>query len=245
MVVSQVSLQPSPKESVSGLEISVEGKPVNSPFSSVIEIKNDGSKPITTNDFEAPLEVHVDSSINIIRAQILKKSPEDIDPDITYDNHVIKLKSTLWNPNDTISISMITSGAQPIFNTKARIVGISSVAVKDATKSTLNPVKIGILIFASFAYALIVAVTAIGLEFPLIKKSRILISFRRRTVIVILILSSFASSIFCSAFLDAIGVEKTVWYLSLLFSIIFILAIPFARKLDYQQESDAKNTHEL
>ena len=50
--------------------------------------------PITTNDFEAPLEVHVGSTINIIRAQISKKSPEDIDPDITYDNHVIKLKPT-------------------------------------------------------------------------------------------------------------------------------------------------------
>ncbi len=244
MVVSQVSLQPSPKESVSGLEISVEGKPVNSPFSSVIEIKNDGSKPITTNDFEAPLEVHVGSAINIIRAQISKKSPEDIEPDITYDNHVIKLKSTLWNPNDTISISMITSGAQPIFNTKARIVGISSVAVKDSTKPTSNLLTIAILLLAAFALALPTMVCALSLEFYSTQSSKI-IPLKRETVIVIGFVNFLFFNLFVKFLNDALGLDKVVWYNILSVLLISGIVIPFSWRLVYPKGADAKTTPTL
>jgi hypothetical protein len=236
-VLSQVSLQPSSTELVSGLEISVDGTPVNQPFSSVIELKNNGRKPITTNDFEAPLEIHVDSTINIIRAQLLKKLPEDIDIEITHDIHVIKLNPTLWNPNDTILVSMITSGAQPLFTTKARIVGISSVPINDTTKTTNYSFKIGILLFAALAFAVPTMVIAISLKFFSISMTPKVIIFRKRTVIVIGIINFLAFETFILWLNDALGTGDIFFYKALSFFIIAIVVSPLAWKLEHPQVS--------
>lgn len=137
-ILSQVVLQPDQSTSVQGLQMLINGIPIVEPFHSVIELSNDGMKPIIASDFEVPLEIRLKSETQIVGARVMGKSPNDIDAEISWDKDVIRLKPMLLNSSDKFTISILTSGGQPQFVTKARIVGIPAVAIIDTTKETVN-----------------------------------------------------------------------------------------------------------
>ena len=114
-IVSQVSLQPDNANSIQGLQLSVDGVPLKSPYLSVIVLSNDGEKPIPSNDFETPLEVHIGEAASIARTQVTATNPKDIEAIITWEPQSLKIKPLLLNPKDTITISVLTSGNKPKF----------------------------------------------------------------------------------------------------------------------------------
>ena len=68
-VASQVSLQPVPASSTPGLQITIDGAPLVSPYLSVLELRNDGAKAIPSSDFEAPIELRLQAGSSVARAQ--------------------------------------------------------------------------------------------------------------------------------------------------------------------------------
>lgn len=139
-LATRISIQPKELGTISGVEISAGGIQLTKPHLVVFEIRNNGSKPIPTADFESAVKIKVTSDTKLVRADITDKSPKDIDATLVSDSESMSLKPTLLNPGDAVTVTAITSGDGPIFQSMARIVGISSVTLEDGTtKKPDNP----------------------------------------------------------------------------------------------------------
>jgi len=179
-VVSQTALQPQEMRAMTdlNLKITVDGVELKSPYLSVLELMNDGTKSIAAGDFESPLELRVEQNLlrglfsftvpdkgrfkfgeppAVVRAAVSGKSPPDLEPVLVSDAKVIKLKPLLLNPKDTITLSIITSGGLPDFKPRARIAGVSAIPVEDATRPTPPRFNPAVWIESAFALLLLVA----------------------------------------------------------------------------------------
>lgn len=126
-VVSQTALQPEDVSAVSGLTIAVDGKKLENPYLTVLEIRNDGTRPISASDFEGPMEIKMLEKIAIARAQVTLTIPKDLQPTIESSKDVLKLAPLLLNPNDSMIVSIVTSGGVPKFTARGRIEGVTEV----------------------------------------------------------------------------------------------------------------------
>jgi len=106
---------------------------VDSPYLSIVELVNDGSKPIPSASFEGPIEISTDSNARILRARVSSSNPPDITAPITLEQTTAKIGPLLLNPGDTIRMVILTSGSEPRFLAKSRIAGISSINVEYTT----------------------------------------------------------------------------------------------------------------
>lgn len=126
-IVSSVPLQSPSANSIPDLQISIEGEPVDNPVISTLEIANDGAKPIPTSDFESDIELQISEVSKIIRAKVAEVEPEDLKATVSVDGQSVRLKPLLLNPNDKVTLSVLTSGAIPEFSPRARIAGVPSI----------------------------------------------------------------------------------------------------------------------
>jgi hypothetical protein len=141
VIVSQTSLKPDISSNVDGIKIFVDNIPIDRPYLTVLKLSNNGSKPILTTDFEEPLEIQVDGDTTIVRSQITKSEPKDIQPKTTLDAKVIKIMPLLLNPNDNITFAVVTAGGSPKFTVRSRVAGIAAVAIEDNITKTVSPTK--------------------------------------------------------------------------------------------------------
>lgn len=152
-LVSQVAIQPKETGAISGIQVTVDGIQVESPYLSVLELVNNGRKPIPKSDFETPLELRSGSDVTVVRAQVTATSPKDIEAHLEAAQDVVTLSPLLLNPDDTITISVLTAGKPPTFTPRARIADISTLSLSDGTKNSSNLFEIiilSILILALF-----------------------------------------------------------------------------------------------
>jgi hypothetical protein len=137
-LLSQAAIQPKETGAISGIQVTVDGIQVESPYLSVLELRNNGSKPIPKSDFEAPLELRVGSGVMVVRAQVTSTNPKDIEANLETNQNVVKLSPLLINPDDTITISVLTAGKSPAFSPRARIADITILSLRDDTKKSSN-----------------------------------------------------------------------------------------------------------
>lgn len=216
-LISQVPLRPSEKDAVPGLQIAIDGVPLADPYFSVVKVINSGDKPIPTADFESPLEIRPPTETAIAGARITAKAPEDIEAEIAWDKQSVRLKPTLLNPRDTVTVSIITSGGRPSFSTKARIVGVASVQIVDATAPASNPWKRWLLLLAAIAFA-VPAMAAIR-RIDTFARQKQTVVLRKRTVYAIVAVMGMAATFSCMAFLNTYSIDSfwPVWLSSMLF----------------------------
>lgn len=136
-VLSKVSLQPKEDASLPGVEISMEGMPLQNPHVVSFQISNDGSRPIPSSDFESPLMIAIDSKSSFVRSRVTSSFPKDLNAEIVTKSDSIALKPLLLNPKDNLAISVLTTGETPVFSIRSRIIGVSSVQLLD--QSTEKP----------------------------------------------------------------------------------------------------------
>lgn len=144
-LVSQVAIQPKETGAISGIQVTVDGIQVESPYLSVLELTNNGGKPIPKSDFEAPLELRAGTGVRVVRAQVTATSPKDIEAHLEAAQDVVTLSPLLLNPDDTITISVLTAVKPPIFTPRARIADISTLSLSDGTKNSSNLFEIILL----------------------------------------------------------------------------------------------------
>ena len=133
-LASQVSLTAQSAGEIKGLEVLMDGVKIQTPTLSVVTLVNDGKKPLPTADFEAPLELRVLEGSSIVRAEVTSTQPKDVEAKITWEKSVVRFVPVLLNPDETITISVLTEGARPAFSPRARVNGVSSVEFIDSTK---------------------------------------------------------------------------------------------------------------
>lgn len=162
-LASSVSLQPEQTSAIEDLQIVIGGKKVKSPYLSTLELTNDGSKAITSSDFEGPIEIIVDQDVKIVRARLSSTEPKDLQGELRLVENSARLSPLLLNPKDKLTFAIITSGKPPKFDTHERIKGISKITYEDATirtpswrDYTLYPLAslFGLMLYCTFAIAL-------------------------------------------------------------------------------------------
>lgn len=136
-VISRTALQPYTSSAISGLRVSIDGHEIDDPYLTVVDILNDGARPIAATDFESPMEIRVAEGVKIVRHYLTAKHPKDIEPTISEASGALRIEPLLMNPNDSLTVALVTSGGMPVFSARARISGIPSVVLED--RSTTPP----------------------------------------------------------------------------------------------------------
>lgn len=152
-LASSVALQPAETTSISDIQISIDGVNIKSPYLSTLELLNDGSKPVPASDFETPIELSVGQDTQIVRARVTSVEPNNLKAELDTNKQSVKLRPMLLNPNDTLTIAVITSGSPPSFSAQARIAGISKIKFEDTTtkkESWKKAVKYSVITFVAF-----------------------------------------------------------------------------------------------
>lgn len=227
-LATKISIQPEAQGSISGIEISVDGTRLVNPHLVVFEIKNNGSKPISAADFESAVQIIPGPETMLVRANITEKIPKDIDTKLVADSQVISLKPTLLNPGDAVSVTAITSGDTPTFQSKARIIGVSNVVLEDGTTKKPNRIKLAFLLLGSlFSY------TGVWLVSDLFKANGVFL--RRRAAVFMGFVAMFPAVIELQMFLDEVEIQG-FWYFILYYVILMVPASVIASVLNRNQK---------
>ncbi|MDH2080306.1 hypothetical protein [Pseudomonas atacamensis] len=151
-LLSSSPLQPA--LNIQNLQISLNGQNVESPYVSTIELVNTGSKPITSADFDGALQVLVANNAKLVSAEITSSTPKNIPAQLTTSENKTAISPFLSNPKDSVTIAAITSGPRPVFDVRARIVGINEVGFEDTTVRTVRywPTFVGLVTAAGLLF---------------------------------------------------------------------------------------------
>lgn len=143
-------------------------------------------------------------------------SPVDIDPAIEWDKNTIRIKPTLLNPRDSITLSVVSSGGQPTFSARARIIGISAIEVAKTDTKAASPWKRWLLLIAAVACA--VPAMAAWRRIDIFALDKPTISLRLRTIYLIVLVLVFAAMGAFMAFLSTYGIDDfwPVWLSTML-----------------------------
>lgn len=216
-VISQTALQPDGANAVSGLSISVEGRELKTPYLTVLEISNNGARPIPTSDFESPIEIRATDNTKIVRAQVTATLPKDLQPVVTSSEELLKLQPLLLNPNDSIIAAFVTSGDRPRFTARVRIAGISPIEIEDSESTSKDVRRLWIQGAVAFALAIVYSVGFAGFM------ARPGFKIRRRTYFLITLSSAFGSGLLLFPLQSKFGFS--LWQILLIATAIIVTAM--------------------
>jgi hypothetical protein len=128
---SSTSLEPASK--ILDLQVVLDGKKLDAPYSSSLELVNTGSKTVLSSDFDKPIEILVGDGAKVVTARITDTLPNDIPAEISISGNAIRIAPHLSNPDDSISLSIITSGEKPVYSVRGRVAGIQHIPFTDLT----------------------------------------------------------------------------------------------------------------
>lgn len=131
-IKSAAELQPQGVGRLEGIQVSIEGKPLHTPFVSVLELTNTGSKPILAADFEGPLKIVVAKPSVVVKAQLESATPTSLEPRVDLVESIVIVQPLLLNPGDVIRLTTVTADARPEYSVRGRIAGVQEVTVNDA-----------------------------------------------------------------------------------------------------------------
>lgn len=130
-LISSSTLQSPSSAQFRDLQITLNGIAIPSPYLSSFELENTGSKPILSTDFERPIQIVSENGQKFVSAQLVGTDPQGIPVNITVGETGISIPPFLFNPNDIVSFSIITSGTAPQFSVNSRIAGVKEVRYED------------------------------------------------------------------------------------------------------------------
>lgn len=131
-IKSSADLQPQGLDRLEGIQVSIDGKPLHTPFVSVLELMNTGSRPILAADFEGPLKIAVAKPSVIVKAQLGSATPMSLEPRVDIIESMAVVQPLLLNPSDVIRLTVVTADARPEYSIRGRIAGVQEVTVNDA-----------------------------------------------------------------------------------------------------------------
>lgn len=111
---------------VQKLQVLYEGKQISDPHVAIVRIANTGNLPIKSTDFESNMSLNFDVKTQVFSAEILKKTPQNLEANLEFTPSHVLLKPTLLNKHDSITITMLTSSKDTI-QIDARLAGIKEV----------------------------------------------------------------------------------------------------------------------
>lgn len=132
-VNSTVELQPQGVVALDGVQVLLDGKPLNTPFVSTLELSNSGSKPIVASDFEGPVRISSTAPSVIVKARQTSSTSPSLAPELALTDGTVLLQPLLLNPGDAIRFTLVTANRKPEYSVRGRIAGVTEISISDAT----------------------------------------------------------------------------------------------------------------
>lgn len=218
-VVSQASLEPAKSGDIKGLQITLDSAPLDRPYLTVVELLNDGLKPIPSSEFEGPVEVRLSGVTKVVRAQLVSSKPKSLEAELTFTENSVAVAPLLLNPEDKLTISILTSGGIPSFSPRARIAGIAEIKIDNSQGKPSIWMSGGLAFLAAFLMLVASDITNHGFH---TKKPLVL---RWRAAIFVSCVTGMTGAGIFFVFLQNVGVQN--WgYITLAY--IFLLLVTSA-----------------
>lgn len=154
-LVSVSSLAPQAPAPLSGLAVTLDGLPLEAPYLTVVQLINNGTRPIPASDFESGPELRLNAKVSVVKAEVVTTIPADLEAVLIAGRSSVALKPMLLNPGDTLSISILTSGGRPEFQARARVAGVATVSFSDQIKKSPRLLPQLASMFGAFLLALV------------------------------------------------------------------------------------------
>lgn len=125
-IISSANLYPEKYNIIDGLEFIYKNEKIEDPYLSILQLKNNGSKTISSADFDAPLRMTFGDGVSILGASVSSVTPEDLNPNMEVGKEYVLVKPLLLNVADSFTINVVTAGGEPDFGKSVRISGGTS-----------------------------------------------------------------------------------------------------------------------
>lgn len=126
-------------DNIESLGITFDGKKIEQAQITVLSISNTGTLPIEKSDFSTPLTISSNQKSKFLSAILTKTIPEGINTKVTIVKNIVEIEPLLLNPNDSLSIRLITSGEKVSPKPIARIKGVASIQQLNINNSKISP----------------------------------------------------------------------------------------------------------
>lgn len=224
------------EQDIPGLKIFIDKNEIENPALTVLTIKNNGSIPIRSADFESDIEIILEENTQLIRATVIKTHPEGLKVTARVNKSNAYISPLLLNPEESVTISLISQGLPNAVNTRSRIAGVSKIAIDE-------PKINHVISYFKLVLAFIVSIPFVALYSPTnpIPKTTIILN-RRTWFMVVIILLAVAQFLTFTAIEDIFGFES-FWKLMGSLFVVLLLALPLSLRLN-QQRSGSKDINE-
>ena len=235
-IASQTPLMPDIPNEVAGLNLSIDGIRLERPYLTVLELTNDGNRPIPVAEYGDSIQLSMSNEARIVRVQVTGTDPKGIQPKLTNDSAIINLSPLLLNPEDVITFAVITRGGTPTFNVNARVAGISEVLIDDRairhnkTKTVIRSLLVTMLLFVYFSCALAIWV-------------REYIQLQTVTLVIATLASLLGSIFFMLELRD--DLDLSVSQLYLLIVVIGVIVSGFAAQLNKRRSRETAQDYRI
>jgi hypothetical protein len=152
-LLASTTLQPRLISGFQDLQVLLNGQKLDDPYLSLLELVNDGNKPVGSADFDSPIELLAGGQVSIKSAQVNGSSPPDITAKISVAEGKAAIAPFLSNPSDSVFFTVITAGGEPAFSVRARISGIKQVGLTDTSVPESHTFRSAFSITMSFFLA--------------------------------------------------------------------------------------------
>ncbi|WP_295572883.1 hypothetical protein [uncultured Stenotrophomonas sp.] len=134
-VVSKANLNPAvPDGFAPQVSLSIDGKQVQQPHYSVIEVENSGSRAILAESVEEPLQIRLKKGV-IVSAEVISAEPDALKPRTRLHSDSIEIVPALLNSGDRFQVGVISAGGSPSFIAEGRIADLRSISVAEKSSS--------------------------------------------------------------------------------------------------------------
>jgi hypothetical protein len=121
------------------LELRYKGDIIANPYLLQLKFINTGNKPVTSEDYEHPLRVHIDTDSRILSAEVVESSQADMDAKISTLDQEATLQPLLLNPGDWVSCQILLDRPPKRWKVKGRIVGVREIRPYKASRREVSP----------------------------------------------------------------------------------------------------------
>lgn len=223
-------------QDISGLKIFIDKKEIENPSLTILTIRNNGSIPIRSSDFESDIAILLEEDTQLIRATVIKTHPEDLKVSVKVEKSNAYISPLLLNPEESLTLSLVSEGLPGSISTKSRIAGISNIEIDEPKNSHA-------ISYIKLLSAFVVAIPLVALYGPTTPVPKPTTPLNRRTwFMVVMILVSVVQLLTFDAVEDIFGFDD-FWKLMCSLFVVLLLALPFSLKLN-QQKSDPECANE-
>lgn len=234
-VLSKSALQIPTNSAASDLKLMLGGKELTNSYLSILLISNQGKSPIRSSDFDTPLEIRIGKQQSIVRAVVTNRSPKEVQAKLDTDNQTIHLEPTLLNPQDSITIEILSVGGLPRYDYSSRVIGMRTLTVLNTLQNNISLIAVVLALLLAYLMTIPTAVLMIKVQNRNELNGQL---FRRRTVWLMWVASIWASESMIETFLKEIEERPYAWHIIVSSLILIAMAFPLAIWLERKTPSD-------